>query len=125
MKAFNPYVWHLEELLLSSVCLPPNGNREQMIRAALDGQPSLELRKRVSLDRLRAAAAFFTGSRMARKAIAMAFPTTMPRDAVVLDPACGVGDLLVAFVGRLASSNDLALTLSQWGMHITAFVFGG
>lgn len=120
MKAFKPYLSHLEELLLGSVCLPPNRNREQMIRAALDGQPSLELRKRVSLDRLRAAGAFFTGSRMARRAIAMAFPT-MPHDAVVLDPACGVGDLLVAFVGRLTSSNDLTSTLSQWGMRITAF----
>jgi hypothetical protein len=120
MKAFNPYVSHLEELLLSAACLPPNKDRQQMMRAALDGQPSLELRKRVSLDRLRAAGAFFTGSRMARKAIAMAFPT-MPRDPVVLDPACGVGDLLVAFVGRLACSHDLASTLSHWGMRITAF----
>jgi hypothetical protein len=91
-----------------------------MIRAALDGQPSLELRKRVSLDRLRAAGAFFTGSRMARRAIAMAFPT-MPRDTIVLDPACGVGDLLVAFVGRLTSAHDLTSTLAQWGLRIAAF----
>ena len=120
MKAFNPYVSYLEELLISSVCLPLNRDRQQMILAALDGQPSLELRKRVSLHRLRAAGAFFTGSRMARKAIAMAFHT-MPRNVVVLDPACGVGDLLVAFVGRLTCSNDLGSTLSHWGMRITAF----
>jgi hypothetical protein len=120
MKAFSPYVSHLEELLLGSICLPANSDRQEMIRAALDGQPSLELRKRVSLDRLRAAGAFFTGSRMARKAIAMAFPT-IPRDAVVLDPACGVGDLLVAFVGRLTCSNDLASTLFHWATRITAF----
>ncbi len=120
MKAFDPYVSHLEELLVSSVCLAPNRNRQQMIRAALDGQPSLELRKHVPLHRLRAAGAFFTGSRMAQKAIATAFPT-MPRDVAVLDPACGVGDLLVAFVGRLTCSNDLASTLSHWGMRITAF----
>src|SRR5260370_25793975 len=70
MKAFNPYVSHLEELLLASVCLPVNAIRQKQVTAALDGQPSAELRKRVSLDRLRAAGAFFTGSRMAQRGVA-------------------------------------------------------
>ena len=120
MKSFHPYVSHLEELLVSSAFLPRNRNREQMVQAALDGQPALELRKRVALQRLRASGAFFTGSRMARRAIATAFPNT-PRDVTVLDPACGVGDLLVAFVGRLTCSNDFDSTLSEWGMRTTAF----
>lgn len=121
MRSFHPYVSHLEELLVSSAFLPWNLNRHEMMIAALDGQPSLELRKRVALDHLRASGAFFTGSRMAQKVIMTAFPTTPRRDVAVLDPACGVGDLLVAFVRRLACSGDFSSAVKEWGTRIAGF----
>ncbi len=120
MKAFNPYVSHLEELLLASVCLPVNAIRQKQVTAALDGQPSAELRKRVSLDRLRAAGAFFTGSRMAQRAVASAGLPRLNAGARVFDPACGVGDLLVAFVNHLSCASDLESTLSHWGNRLMA-----
>jgi hypothetical protein len=87
------------------------------IDAALDGQPWDELRRSVSLTQLRSAGAFFTGSAMAQRAIAAAV-SSLKSDATVLDPACGAGDLLVAFIEHLPRSSDLASTLSDWGIRI-------
>jgi hypothetical protein len=120
MKAFNPYVSHLEELLIASVCLPVSPTRQKQVKTALDGQPSVELRKRVSLGRLRAAGAFFTGSRMAQRAVVFAGLPRLKVSARVFDPACGVGDLLVAFVNHLSCSFDLESTLSHWGTRVVA-----
>ena len=55
---------------------------------------------------------------MAHRAIAAAGLSQLKRDATVLDPACGVGDLLVALVAHLPRSNDLVSTLSEWGGRI-------
>ncbi len=87
--------------------------------AALDGQPSAELRRQIPIDVLRATGAFFTGSAMAKLAITAGGLRLTP-DVKVLDPACGVGDLLVAFVGRLPCSSDLKSTLWEWGQQVLA-----
>ncbi len=118
MKAFRPYVGSLHELLKRSTRLPAQINSKADIEAALDGQPAAELRRCVSVKRLRAAGAFFTGSAMAHRAIAAAGLSQLKRDATVLDPACGVGDLLVALVEHLPRSNDFLSTLSDWGGRI-------
>jgi hypothetical protein len=55
---------------------------------------------------------------MARRAIAAAGLSQLKRNATVLDPACGVGDLLVALVENLPRSPDFASTLSEWGGRI-------
>ncbi len=118
MKAFRPYVGSLHELLKRSTRVPAEINSKAAIEAALDGQPAAELRRCVSVERLRAAGAFFTGSAMAHRAIAAAGLSQLKRDATVLDPACGVGDLLVALVEHLPRSNDFVSTLSEWGGRI-------
>lgn len=119
MKAFAPYVSRLEELLVTSVNLPNSSGIRTKVDAALDGQPSIELRRSVSLDRLRASGAFFTGSGMAQQAIMAAMPKP-GCDATVFDPACGAGDLLVGFVNHLQCSNDLSTTISHWGSRVLA-----
>lgn len=117
MKAFNPYVSRLQNLLLKSTRAPSEPDHQAAIEAALDGQPSAELRRCVSLARLRSAGAFFTGSAMARRAIAAGF-SQLKANSTVLDPACGVGDLLVAFAEHLPHSGDLTSTLQAWGCRI-------
>jgi hypothetical protein len=117
MKAFRPYVAHLHELLIKAAGAPSDTIYRTAIEAALDGQPSAELRRVVSLSRLRSAGAFFTGSAIARRAISMGLPRFC-RNAVVADPACGVGDLLVAFAERLPRSGNLAATLFDWSSRI-------
>jgi len=87
--------------------------------AALDGQPSAELRRQVPIDVLRKTGAFFTGSALAKLAITAA-GLRLTADVRVLDPACGAGDLLVAFVGHLPCSSDLKSTLRNWGRRVLA-----
>lgn len=118
MKEFRPYVGTLHELLKRSTRMPAEINSKAAIEAALNGQPATELRRRISISRLRAAGAFFTGSALAHRAIAAAGLSKLKRDAIVLDPACGVGDLLVALVEHLPRSGDFVSTLSEWGGRI-------
>jgi hypothetical protein len=119
MEAFRPYVARLEELLGRSMRPERDAAFPKDLDAALDGQPSAELRRQVPIDVLRATGAFFTGSAMAKLAITAAGLRLTP-DVKVLDPACGVGDLLVAFVGHLSCSSDLKSTLREWGQRVLA-----
>jgi hypothetical protein len=61
MKAYAGYVDGLERLLLDS-SQTSELKHKAAIAAALDGQPSAELRRCISIARLRSAGAFFTGS---------------------------------------------------------------
>jgi hypothetical protein len=119
MKAFRPYVGRLEELLARSMRTSGDATFPKDLDAALDGQPSAELRRRVPIDVLRETGAFFTGSAMANQAIAAAGLRLTP-DVKMLDPACGVGDLLVAFVSHLPCSSNLNSTLRSWGRQVLA-----
>jgi hypothetical protein len=119
MEAFRPYVVRLEELLGRSMRLERDAAFPKDLDAALDGQPSAELRRQVPIDVLRENGAFFTGSAMAKMAITAA-GLRHTADVKVLDPACGAGDLLVAFVGHLPCSSDLKSTLRDWGQQVLA-----
>ncbi len=116
MNSYGRYVDRLERLVFHAD-LMREVDRTAAIAAALDGEPSAELRRRVSVARLRSAGAFFTGSALATRAIAAGF-SRLPRDAKVLDPACGVGDLLVAVAGLLPLTSNLTSTLEEWGWRI-------
>ena len=119
MEAFRPYVARLEELLGRSMRPARDAEFSRDLEAALDGQPSVELRRRVPIDLLRETGAFFTGSAMAKRALAACCLQVTP-EVTVLDPACGAGDLLVAFVGHLPCSSDLRSTLDDWGQRVLA-----
>ena len=119
MEAFRPYVARLEELLGRSMRPQRDVAFPKDLDAALDGQPSAELRRQVPIDVLRGNGAFFTGSAMAKLAITAA-GLHYTAEVKVLDPACGAGDLLVAMVSHLPCSSDLSSTLRDWGQQVLA-----
>jgi len=67
-------------------------------------------RELVDLQVRRTAGAFFTGNELSTRVTRAARPS-----AVVLDPACGIGDLLLSHSFRLRPAQRLDDTLDQWG----------
>lgn len=117
MDKFAPYLDYLNSLILESVDSSENDDIIARIDDALDGQPAQELRRLVSLTELRTSGAFFTGSKLSQFAV-KSFADTIDDESVILDPACGTGDLLIACATRLGKNNDLDTTLKSWGTQI-------
>lgn len=117
MNSFEPYLGVLESLVNQAV---KSAGEELLdeVDAALDGQPSSELRKLVPLVDIRESGAFFTGSELSRAALDP-LKDTLDADSVILDPACGAGDLLIACARQLDTTSKCdSCTLDQWGTQL-------
>src|SRR5947207_192281 len=114
MAKYGEYVRRLETLVLTGT------NRDLIWTArcakALDGEPDRELQKSLSLSTRRRLGAFFTGAVLAQKAIG---PNVAQDSPIVFDPACGLGDLLLAASEYLPTCTTLSATLGLWGRHLT------
>jgi len=116
MKEFLPYVASLRRLDERVRC--ELGSRvDVQLNAALDGGAQGALRNLVDGDKLREHGAFFTGSRLSRRAIGL-MASTLSRRSVVLDPACGAGDLLLAAARALPTVKDAETVLDSWSRQI-------
>jgi len=113
MKRFRPYVLRLEALL-ARLRSERSETLQEKAAAALDGQPSDALVSAVPVAHRRAGGTFFTGSELAEKAVTQ---VSIPKKdgAMVFDPACGAGDLLIATARLLPVSASLHETLASWG----------
>lgn len=111
------YAGRLDTLLERYLTEAPSPEMRAAVEAALDGQPGEELRRLVSIDVLRADGIFFTGSRLARRALEPILPSLDGR-SVILDPACGAGDLLLCAAEALPLAPDAEATLRSWGEQL-------
>jgi hypothetical protein len=82
--------------------------------AALNGQPSQELRSLVPLSVRRTHGTFFTGSTLANRLVRHV-ELDGSQTLTILDPTCGVGDLLLAVARHLPLKRSLNATLHSWG----------
>ncbi|EOX1786272.1 N-6 DNA methylase [Vibrio cholerae] len=78
------------------------------------------LRSCLSIEDMREAGCFFTGSSLA-KATLEGFSTPINSDAVVLDPTCGAGNLLIICSRELEVKSSLSATLEIWGKVLWGF----
>lgn len=83
----------------------------------LNGVPYKAFRQSVALDDRRQAGTFFSGATLARE-LATRLRSIVPEGARVLDPTCGMGDLLLAYAAELPLGDTLAETLARWGEQI-------
>jgi hypothetical protein len=119
MRPFAEYVVTLRAVVtdaLSDIAKPTDAR----IAAALDGQPGRELRRLVPLETRRADGAFFTGSLLAKRVVTQ-FLRGVGRGAVICDPACGAGDLLIAATDRLSVQPNLRVTLRAWAKVLRGY----
>lgn len=106
-RAMQPYLTALRELLHSS----PGKETTASVAAALDGEASTRLRVLVRAESRRELSAFPTNSGLRRKAVAKA---TVPKTGVIVDPACGLGDLLIEVASGLPLAKTPEDTLYAW-----------
>lgn len=118
MEAFGSYVNHLQQLALSGLNGVINNAFQTSVLAALDGQPSRELRRLVSASNLRSNGIYFTGSDLSDK-ITHLVSRTFSEKSIIYDPACGAGDLLIASASKLPTRGTLSDTLRQWTRQIS------
>jgi hypothetical protein len=104
LEALAPYRLELRDLLsrlASSGADDPEAVSEALQH--LDGRASHEFRRLVPIDVRRAAGTFFTGSRLRSRAMKR-YGSEIKNGAVVFDPACGFGDLLIAVADLIPTS---------------------
>ncbi len=118
-ELFRPYVKDLAVLLDASA---GEGVKSKQVEldAALDGQPSRELRKLYTTESLRNTGTYFTGSKLAHRLVSP-FKPKLHDVKWVVDPACGVGDLLIACARYFPIQSDLSNTLRDWGTKLAGF----
>ena len=83
----------------------------------LNGVPYKAFRQSVSLSDRRNAGTFFSGPDLSRE-IASLLHKALPAGGRVLDPTCGLGDLLIAYAALLPIGHTLSETLEQWGVQL-------
>jgi len=96
--------------LLSAACEQPRG---RAAIALLDGASASHLAETVSLATRQSLGAYFTGSKLAIRAL-----ERFDGNSRVTDPACGGGDLLIAAAKRMPLESTAEKTLRSWGKQL-------
>lgn len=117
MRPFQSFVSELRHLVTQAGEGFAEGFPEAAVLNALNGAPSKALNRLVSRTELRDSGVFFTGSEFAQRAARRVVATITP-DAMILDPACGAGDLLIACSTALQTSPNLTATLNEWSQRL-------
>lgn len=83
----------------------------------LNGVPYKAFRQSVSLEDRRELGTFFSSPELGRE-LARALQPRLPKGGLVLDPTCGIGDLLIAFAEELPLAGSLNETIESWGSQL-------
>ena len=83
----------------------------------LNGAPYKAFRQAVALAERRKAGTFFSGPVIATR-LADLLGSEVPEHSLVVDPTCGMGDLLLAYAERLPLAGSLSDTIAAWGQQL-------
>ena len=117
MDGFGTYVDQLEGMVAQLVNQQCNSSSSAAVVAALNGGPAKELRRLVPIRQLRRHGAFFTGSKLAFRAVGGTLGR-LSRSSMIGDFTCGAGDLLVACAAKLPIASSLTETVFDWGNRL-------
>lgn len=102
----------IRELLLSY-------DQEQLQSLVDLDKIDLVLRELLTIEEMREAGSFFTGQKLATKAVSLLPAITS--NSIVLDPTCGAGNLLIEASRKLGVEPTLSATLKVWGKVLWGF----
>lgn len=117
MKSYSPFLKHLQNLLASQTELP---DFSKQVESAVNGLASSQLENLVSRAQLKKSGAFFSSPELSRR-VACELKSNNRKTALVVDPACGAGNLLLAAASDLAVAPTLSATLKSWGTKLAGF----
>ncbi|PSW05668.1 SAM-dependent methyltransferase [Photobacterium lipolyticum] len=103
----------LKSLYLSLVEDNDNDNDQIHEHVCLDSIDGV-LRSVLSIEEMKDAGSFFTGDELAIE-LSNKFDRPITDNAVILDPTCGAGNLLLACSRQLGICETLSNTLTRWG----------
>ena len=83
----------------------------------LNGFPYRLFRRSIDVEERRAAGTFFSGSELAARLVMLLKPR-LAKGSLVMDPTCGIGDLLLAYAAQLPLETTLYATLAAWGQQL-------
>lgn len=119
MTGFEKYIERVETVARGFGVKPGQEDRV-FAEAALNGEVSRKFRTTVPLNRRRDHGIFFTNETLAKK-ITHRFLLDFNDNTLIVDPACGTGDLLIACANKLPVGETLRETLSIWSKHLSGF----
>lgn len=115
LRTFDKYVSELERQAVA--VLSASGEISDFggaMAAAVDGGPAANLQATVPAEFRRSSGIFFSGHDLAQKAV----PQHRAAERTYFDPACGVGDLLLAAATKLPIHPTVDETLNNWGRSL-------
>ena len=118
---FQSYARSLENLAKSCLEMSGAGVRDDSVASALDGMPGIILRETVPYQLRKQFGAFASGETLSNCAVDELLPKFCTNELTCLDPACGTGDLLLAYARRMTGFPYLSSTLRDWGRRILGF----
>jgi len=86
----------------------------------LNGVPYAIFRREIDIDTRREIGAFFSSDDISRS-LATQLAEMLDADSLVVDPTCGIGDLLLARASVLPLGASLETTLGLWGERLAGF----
>jgi hypothetical protein len=92
-------------------------NRAFRVKAALNGEANIELRRVSSLVTRRKFGTFFTGSELSARLVSLC--SNLDEGSTLHDPTVGMGDLLLAAASRIRLEKTLLKTLQSWGRQLS------
>jgi hypothetical protein len=117
LNSYCLYVNQIENMAFNLMGTSDISEHKTQISHILDGQPSAVIRNLVSLNHLKQSGIFFTSEQMANNLVKPLLQD-IEHGAVIADPACGTGNLLIACAKALPIYSDFESTLSLWGKKI-------
>lgn len=116
MHQYTPFVQHLDTLFFAASKSPVEHKGE--IERATNGLAKRQLNQLVSRDSRREGGVFFTDCDVASVAAKFLKPL-IRRGAMVCDPCCGAGDLLLACSNFMQTKSGLRSTLLAWEKQLS------
>lgn len=117
MKAFSAYTNELEKLVDKYVAAPDSSELLPIVEVALKNQASAMARQLICIDDLRAQGIFFTHRELANIALET-IGDSITENSVVLDPACGAGDLLLTYLENYFPMFGKNSNIKRWHKQI-------